>query len=646
MLGSFRRMSKSKVGTFIMAAILLAIIAGFAMADLSNFGTGNVGFGMGGTTLAEVGGEKVTEPDMSDAMQRRLQQVREQAPETEYAAIAGDFEPLLSQMIDERALIAFARKYGFNVSKRLVDAQIADLPGVRGLNGQPTVQGYQAFLSSARLNDQQLRQSLTAELVARYMLVPLSSAARIPAGVATPYATMLLEEREGEAAVVPVTAFTAGLNPTDQDLQRYYAANRARYMVPEQRVVRFAKIGPEQVASIAATDQEIAAFYKANQATYAPSEQRTLTQVVVPDANTANAIAARAKGGATIAAAAAPAGANAAVSTLADQTREAYAGVAGATAAAAVFSAASGAVAGPFQSEFGWVVVKVDAVKAKGGKTLEAARAEIADKLTAEKRKLAIEDLVTKLQESLDGGSNFSEAAASAKLAIVTTPLVTADGTSRVEPGYKLPAEFAPALKAGFEIAANDPPELPALADKSGYVMVAPERIVPAAPAPLATVRERVKADWIAGQAMARARTAATAIAARAAAGASLADAIRQSGVSLPVRPLAARRIQIAQADAQVMPALRTLFSLLPGKSRMARDTQGRGFFVVKLNKVTPGNAFMARSIIPQLRSELQQTAADDYARQFVAALRKERKVERNETAIAAFKKRLLSGTN
>src|SRR4030095_6713059 len=110
-----------------------------------------------------------------------------------------------------------------------------------------------------------------------------------------------LEEREGEAAVVPLTAFTAGLKPTEQDLQRYYAANRARYMVPEQRVVRFARIGPEQVASVAATDQEIAAYYKANTATYAPSEKRNLTQVVVPDAKTANAVAARARGGATIA---------------------------------------------------------------------------------------------------------------------------------------------------------------------------------------------------------------------------------------------------------------------------------------------------------------------------------------------------------
>ena len=55
MLSFFRRVSKSKIGTGIMAAILVAILAGFALADLSNFGTGNLGFGMSSGTLAKVG---------------------------------------------------------------------------------------------------------------------------------------------------------------------------------------------------------------------------------------------------------------------------------------------------------------------------------------------------------------------------------------------------------------------------------------------------------------------------------------------------------------------------------------------------------------------------------------------------------------
>src|SRR5947208_16420827 len=97
MLSFFRRVSKSKVGTWIMAAILVAILAGFAAADLSNFGTGNIGFGgMGSSTLATVGNQEVSQREVDDAMQRRLQDVRQQNPEADYSSIAGDFETILN----------------------------------------------------------------------------------------------------------------------------------------------------------------------------------------------------------------------------------------------------------------------------------------------------------------------------------------------------------------------------------------------------------------------------------------------------------------------------------------------------------------------------------------------------------------------
>ena len=44
---------------------------------------------------------------------------------------------------------------------------------------------------------------------------------------------------------------------------------------------------------------------------------------------------------------------------------------------------------------------------------------------------------------------------------------------------------------------------------------------------------------------------------------------------------------------AKVPPPVRMLFTLGPGKSRMVADPQGRGFFVVKVNKIVPGNALL-----------------------------------------------------
>jgi len=646
MLSFFRRVSKSKFGTAIMAGILIAILAGFAVADIRNFGSGDVGFAMSQNTLAKVGDQVITEREMSERMQRRLQQVRQQNPEAGYSSISSDFDPMLAQLISERAALAFADKYGFSFSKKLVDGYIAQLPQAKGLNGQFSEQAYQTFLQRERLTDAQVRQLIVGDMLQRMVVTPVAANARVSVGVATPYASMLLESREGEAVAVPVESFKSGLRPTDAQLQQFYAAKRARYTVPEQRVLRFATVGPEQVANVAASPEDVAAYYKANQASYAAKETRSISQVVVPDREAANAVAARAKSGGTLAAAAAPAGSNAAVTSLQDQTRQAYSAVAGDAVATAAFSAPSGAIVGPIQSDFGWVVAKVDAVRSQGGKTLAQATPEISEKLTAEKRKQAIENVVDKLQTSIDEGGNFMEAAAAAKLAITNTPLIVASGAMRGNPAFKLPPQFAPAVKTGFEIAPNDPPELVAM-NEHGYVLVSPAQVVPASPAPLATIQDRVTADWIGEQALKRARAAADAIAAKAERGIPLGQAARESGATLPAAaPLAARRIQIARANGEVPPPLRVLFAVAKGKARVVPVPQAKGFYVVKVNKIIPGNAMLQPVLISRVQSDLASAVSQDYGHQFLAALSAEAKVQRNESAIAATKSRIASGGN
>jgi peptidyl-prolyl cis-trans isomerase D len=641
MLSSLRALQKTKVGTAIVAIFFVLILIGFASTGVTNFGSGNLGFGMTSSTLAKVGGEQVTEQEMSDAMQRRLQQVRQEKPEADYSTIIGDIDSILGELIDEKTMLAFAEKFHFPLSKRLVDAEIAQMPQTKGPGGQFSEQAYQAFLAQQRLTDAQVRQVLTGGLLERYLLTPVAANARISVGMATPYAAMMLESREGEVAAIPIQAFEAGLKPTDADLQQYYSSNRGRYMVPEQRVLRIARIGPEQVAGVTASDQEITNYYNAHKGDYASKETRDISQAVVADEATANAIATKAKAGATIAAAA---GANAAVTALKDQSSDAYASVAGKDAAAAVFAAPSGAIVGPVKSTFGWAVAKVDSVKTIGGKTLDQAKAEIAAKLNADKRKGAIEDIVDKVQDAVDNGNNFAEASAQAKLPITTTPLVTSNGTSRSDSNFKLPPELAPALKTGFDLEPNDPPEIVTLPNDQGYALVSPGQVVRAAPAPLASVRDQVAKDWIDSQAMVRARQAATQIEAKLEHGTPFAQAMKEAGSTLPpVHPLQARRIQLAMSQGPVPAPLKMLFTLGEGKSRMFPDPQGRGFFIVKVDKLTPGNAMAQPALIGQMQNELQQGVSQDYGQEFLAAMRKELGVKRNEGAIQSFKARMMS---
>jgi peptidyl-prolyl cis-trans isomerase D len=642
MLSSFRHASKSVFGTILLVVVGLMIVVGFALTDIQNVGLGGSGFSS--STLAKVGSLEVTDQDISDAMQRRLAQVREQNPEASYSAIAGDFDTLLESLIEQRAIEAFADKNGFVVSKRLIDAEIAKLPGVRGLDGRVSTQAYETFLARQRMTDAQLRRLIAGSILQRLLLTPPAANPRVPIGMATPYASMLLEERQGEVLLLPVERYAQGLNPTDAQIQQFYAQNRNRYMIPEQRVLRIARLGPEQVAGITASEQEITAAYNANQDEYGAKDVRVISQAVVPDAKVAAQIAQRAKSGQSFVEAVRPAGLSAADISVGPQTRAEFTDLAGEKVAAAAFAANAGAIVGPVQSDLGWHVVKVESVRSQPGRALAQVRSEIAERLTGEKRQNALADMVDKVQDAIDGGANFEEAAKAANLPVTRTPLITASGTARGDQAYKFPEQLAPALRSGFELAPTDEPVIDQLPGEAGFVLVAPAEVVPAAPAPIASIRDQVRQDWIRQQALQRAKAAADAIAKRATGNASLADAARQAGVQLPpVQPVRARRIQLSQAGQQVPAPLRVLFSTVQGKAQVGSDPEGRGLFVVKVGKIVPGNALNQPRLITEVQSQFREPVAQEYALQLMASAKEAVGVKRNESAIRAAKNRITS---
>ncbi|WP_324807675.1 peptidyl-prolyl cis-trans isomerase [Sphingomonas sp. LY29] len=645
MLSFFRKSSKSTLGTIILVVFLLAIAASFALADISNVRSGPLGGGVGGS-LAEVGDEEITDRDMTSAMRQALNRLQQQNPEATYADLANDFGAILNSQIDERALLAFAQDHGFVLSKRVVDAEIANIPQTRGLDGKFNQQAFDAFLQQQQMTDADIRRLLNAAIMQRLVLAPAAVEARIPVGVARPYASMLLEQRSGQIALVETDRFRAGLNPTDGDLQSFYAQNSQRYMVPEQRILRMARITPAAVTA-APTDAEIAAYYRANQARYGGAETRVLSQAVVQDKAVADAIASRARGGAAFAAAAAPAGLSAEDVSVGPQSRADFASLAGDNIAAAAFAAANGAIVGPIRSDLGWHVIRVDEVRAASGRSLEQARGEISTLLAANKSKEALADTVTKVEEAIADGASFAEATAAARLPVVTTPAITGAGAARSDAAYRFPADLAPALKAAFAQEAGDDPEVVTLPGDAGYVLVGVDSVMEAAPAPLAQIRDRVRADWITRKASDRARAVANGIATKVARGSSFQQAIAGAGVPLQAaQPISARRLQLSEANPDAVAPLRMLFTLAQGKSRLVADPQGRGYFVVKTDKIVPGNALSNPALIAQTQQAFQQTAADELAQQLLAAMKADQGVRRNEEAITASRQRITGTGN
>ena len=107
------------------------------------------------------------------------------------------------------------------------------------------------------------------------------------------------------------------------------------------------------------------------------------------------------------------------------------------------------------------------------------------------------------------------------------------------------------------------------------------------------------------------------------------------------MEPVNARRIQLTQFQGNVPPPLSMLFSLGQGKSRMVAGGQGEGFYVVKVNRIIPGNALGQPALITRTQQQMQDALSQEYGAQFLSAMRQAVGVKRNDKAVAAAKARI-----
>lgn len=642
MLSFFRSGISSKIMLGVLVIGLFAIV-------VTGFGTdGTGGLGVGGassSTLATVGDETITDRRMADQVNRQLARAREQQPNLTINAFlaGGAFEGILSQLISQTALVEFGRTQGLTASRRMVDGQIASVPAFKNLAGEFDPTAFQNALRNERLTEAQVRDEFSGSLIQQQMLLPIAGAVTVPDSIARQYATLLLEQRTGAIGLVPAAAMGRGTEPTPQEVETFYRANAARYAVPERRVIRYAMIGTQQLGNAGkATPAEIQAFYRANQAEYGPRESRTLSQVILPDQAAARAFAAKIAGGTSFAAAAQAAGFGPADTLIGQQTKAELTELASAAVADAAFAAAEGATTNPVQSPLGWHIVRVDAINQTPGRPLQAVSAEIQAKIEAQKTEEALNALVVRVEDAIADGSSLEEVARDERLQLAETPPITAQGAAPGVANWAGAPLPQPALKAAFDMTADDDPEVQSLSPNTGYVLFAIGRVIPSAPPPLAEIRDRVRADLVQNRAMERARAVATSIIAKINAGTPAREAFAEADVQLPaVQSVQARRLDIAQPEQPVPPPLQLLFSLPQKRAKLLPAPEQGGWFVVFHERSTPGKANNAPGLVEAAKVQFRRIFGEEYAAQFARAAEQAVKVEKNEAAIARAKAQL-----
>lgn len=646
MLGFFRRIINSKVGLLVTFTVLGVIAIAFAASDITNLSTGTGG--ITGNDVARVGGTQVTAAELRRRAQDEVEAARQQQPTADMAQYlaAGGLDRALDSMIAVTALAEFGRRQGMVVSERLLEGQIASIPGLQGPSGRFDENLFRRLLAERNLTEQQVREEIARSILVTQLIGPTQGAAQVAPQLALPYASLLLERRAGQIGFIPVTAVPAGPAPSDAEVQAFYARNQARYRVPERRQVRFARVTPEQVrAGATPSEADVARQYAADRAKYQPTERRTIAQVIVADRAGADALAARVRSGQPLAAAAQAAGLSA--STLPGLAKPAYAAQTSAAVADAVFAAPRGATVGPVHGPLGFVVARVEGVEQVAGRTLEEVRGEITAALTTRRTAEALADLREKIDEALVDNGTFDEVVNDARLQPQATPALAAGGVDPLNPGARPDPALVPLITAAFGLEEGDAPQLVQTGADGSFAVVAVGRVLPAAPRPLGEIRDRVGADLIADRRRQAARRIANEALARVNGGANLADSLRRTGLSLPaVRPISAFRGQLAQVRGGAEPALALMFSIPRGAARVLEAPGRAGWLLVKLDTVTPGDARRVPGAVAAAQRDIGGVIGREYAEQFARAARNAVGVTTDASALARVRADLSGNAN
>lgn len=643
MITAIRAMFSSTIGKFLALAFVVLVGLAFALSDV----TGNSSFGgIGGANVAKVGSEEIGVGELRDRVRQAYNQARQNQPGMTMAAFveSGGLDQVLNQLVEGRAFDQFATDMGFGVSKRLLDGRIADIPAFAGVSGTFDQTRFESFLRENGMTETQLRADLRQQLLIEQLAAPVGMMPRIAPGMAQPYAALLMEQRRGQATFIPASPFAPTADPGDATLRTYLTQNAAKFTVPERRVVQYALFDRAAVPVPAVTDAEITKVYKDNAARYAASETRRFSQVIVPDQATANSLAAKVRGGTSLAAAAQAAGLSA--STTGDLTQSAYAATASAAAAKTAFAAKRGDLVGPTQTGLGWSVARVEDVTARPAQSLADASAEIRTELAKNKANEAIVDYYNAIQDAVNGGASVEEVAADRKLQLQTTPALLPSGRVPGQPAFTLAPELAPLVSQAFQAAGEGEGHIATLVENEKFAVYSVKSIIAAAPPPFAQIRGDLLSEWRFAQGQKVARDKARAIAKAVEGGKSLADAVAAAGPNIGnAQTIGGRRAELGAGGQPVPPELALLFSMAKGSVKTLEIPGNRGWMVIALTDVARPDP---KSIEPQRVAAIAQPLAPAFGSELVEQLAAEAKrrvgVTINKTLVDQLR-RELTGT-
>src|SRR5271163_4352685 len=619
----------------VLGGLLLVICGGMVITLIPGFGSS---LGVGGPpagVLATIGDQTVTVPEVQrEARAMIRQQFPKGGPQASmllpyFASQAAE------QLINEKALVAEARRMGLRVSddelrEELQHGQLGSMLFPDGkFIGQ---EQYEEFVQQHDMTVPQFEELEKDFILVRKLRALVASSAFVSDAEVRDEFDHRNTKVKFEYAVVTQADILKELHPTDEELKAYYERNKATYnnTIPEKRQVKYVVIDTAKMtANTTVTDQDLRTYYDQHREEFRVADQVKVAHILIktpipaPGAKEDEKAVADALAKAEDVLKQVKAGGDF------GKLAEKYSDDPGSAKSGgelgwigrgrtvpefekAAFSLGKGQTSDLVKSSYGFHIIRVEDKQQAHLKTLAEVKSEIEEKVKQEKATHATEVAAnTMLSKARTDG--FDAAAAARGQATVTT-----DFFSRTDnlPGLAANPQF---MEAVFSEADKAPPDVAQI--PQGYVVFQLLAVRPPATPTFEEIRARVENEFKNERAGFLLQQKTQELSDRAKADHDLKKAAKDLGATVKTSDLVAPDGQVP--DIGSMASASAIFSLKPGEISAPITAAGNGVVAQLLDKQAPTDQeFAAKK--DEIREQLVENKQNDLFGLFVTNLRKD----------------------
>ncbi|MFN4235803.1 MAG: SurA N-terminal domain-containing protein [Vogesella sp.] len=252
--------------------LAIKIILGAVALTFVGFGVGSYSAAVEDPYLAKVGNAKIYQKDVERQLEGQ-------------PVNAASRQAVLENLIRQEMLLAEARGNRLAVSPQQLRAAIAAIPAFQE-NGKFSAARYTEFLQSRYLTPQAFEEQVSRDLLLQAQVAPYQYGSFVSQTLATRMAALVSEVREVRSVVLKPEQFAANVKLDDAMVKAFYDANLKRFKTADQARLEYVTLSQDAIAQgIAISDAEAQAYFDKNAGEFSNEERQVSHILLTADAN-------------------------------------------------------------------------------------------------------------------------------------------------------------------------------------------------------------------------------------------------------------------------------------------------------------------------------------------------------------------------